>query len=159
MFFVFVILFVCFCGRVTAEVVLISLPVSAALFAFCCRFLGYSLRREIRFLKTLPLFIAYFFFLLGEIVQANLRLLRFVYSQKYVPEPCIVTFTTSLRSPFLRTVLADSITLTPGTITLDAEGNTLRVHCLDKSMSEGLRDAPFDTRLSRLEKAGGEVSE
>ena len=159
MFFVFVILFVCFCGRVTAEVVLISLPVSAALFAFCCRFLGYSLRREIRFLKTLPLFIAYFFFLLGEIVRANLRLLRFVYSQKYVPEPCIVTFTTSLRSPFLRTVLADSITLTPGTITLDAEGNTLRVHCLDKSMSEGLKDSPFEKRLSRLEKAGGEVSE
>ena len=152
MFFVFIGLFICFCGKFSAEVVLFSLPVSAGLFGFSCRFLGYSLKRELRFLRTLPLAAAYFAFLLGEIVRANFRLLRFIYSQKYVPEPCIVTFSTGLRSPLLRTILADSITLTPGTITLKAEGNTLRVHCLDKSMAEGLENSPFEQRLKRFEE-------
>ncbi|MBR4503013.1 MAG: Na+/H+ antiporter subunit E [Clostridia bacterium] len=151
MVFVFIGLFICFCGRFTAEAVLFSLLVSAALFAFCCRFLGYSFKRELRFLRTLPLAAAYFAFLLGEIVRANFRLLRFIYSQKYVPEPCIVTFTTGLRSPILRTILADSITLTPGTITLKAEGNVLKVHCLDKSMAEGLENSLFEKRLRRFE--------
>ena len=151
MVFLFIALFICFCGRFSAEVILFSLPVFAALFAFCSRFLGYSLKREARFLRMLPLAAAYFAFLLGEIVRANFRLLRFIYSQKYVPEPCIVTFSTSLRSPILRTILADSITLTPGTITLKAEGNVLRVHCLDKSMAEGLEDSLFEKRLRRFE--------
>ena len=142
MVFVFIGLFICFCGRFTAEAVLFSLPVSAALFAFCCRFLGYSFKRELRFLRTLPLAAAYFAFLLGEIVRANFRLLRFIYSQKYVPEPCIVTFAT---------ILTDSITLTPGTITLKAEGNVLKVHCLDKSMAEGLENSLFEKRLRRFE--------
>ncbi|MBR6705601.1 MAG: Na+/H+ antiporter subunit E [Clostridia bacterium] len=151
MVFVFIGLFICFCGNFTAEAVLFSLPVSAGLFAFCCRFLGYSFKREKRFIRMFPLAAAYFAFLLGEIVRANFRLLRFIYSQKYVPEPCIVTFSTGLRSPILRTILADSITLTPGTITLKSEGNVLRVHCLDKSMAEGLENSLFEQRLKRFE--------
>ena len=151
MFLVFIGLFICFCGKFSAEVILFSLPISAVLFAFCCRFLGYSLKRELHFLKAFPLAAAYFAFLLGEIVRANFRLLRFIYSQKYVPEPCIVTFATELRSPILRTILADSITLTPGTITLKAEGNLIRVHCLDKSMAEGLENSLFEKRLKRFE--------
>ncbi len=152
MVFVFIGLFICFCGRFSTEVFLFSLPVSAGLFAFCCRFLGYSLKRELRFLRMFPLAAAYFAFLLGEIIRANFRLLRFIYSQKYVPEPCIVTFSTGLRSPILRTILADSITLTPGTITLKAEGNVLKVHCLDKSMAEGLDNSLFEQRLKRFEE-------
>ncbi len=159
MFFLFIGLFICFCGRFSAEIMLFSLPVSAALWAFSWRFLGYSLKREIHLIRLLPRLLGYFVFLLGEIVRANFRLLHFIYSQKYVPEPCIVTFTTRLHSPILRTVLADSITLTPGTITLKAEGDTLRVHCLDKSMAEGLDRSLFEERLLRLENPEKEEAE
>ncbi len=153
MLFLFIALFFCFCAGATWEIAAFSLAVSAALFAFCCRYLGYSPEKEKRFLRLVPGIAAYFFFLLGEIIRANLRLLRFIYSQKYVPEPCIVTFETSLRSRILRTVLADSITLTPGTITLETDGCTLRVHCLDKTMAEGLKCSLFEKRLSALESA------
>ncbi len=157
MFFLFVGLFICFCGRLAWDTVLLALPVSGVLFFFCCRFLGYSLGREKRLLTLLPRLAGYFFYLLGEICRANLRLLRLIYSQKYVPEPCILTFTTRLRSPILRTLLADSITLTPGTITLESEEDTLRVHCLDRSMAEGLEDSGFEKRLLLMEKGDGEV--
>ncbi|MBR6706522.1 MAG: Na+/H+ antiporter subunit E [Clostridia bacterium] len=159
MFFVFIGLFLCFCGRVTWETAAVSVLVSALLFLFCCRFLGYSPKREKRFLTLLARLAAYFIYLVGEIVTANLRVIRFIYSQKYVPEPCIVTFSTALRSPILRTILADSITLTPGTITLKEEDGTLRVHCLDKSLSEGLKNSGFEKRLLRLENPEKEENE
>jgi multicomponent Na+:H+ antiporter subunit E len=45
-------------------------------------------------------------------------------------DPKIVSFRSALPGDFRNTVLADTITVTPGTLTLDAEGDLLTVHCL-----------------------------
>jgi multicomponent Na+:H+ antiporter subunit E len=48
-------------------------------------------------------------------------------------------------------ILANSITLTPGTITLDCRGDELTVHCLTEEMAEGLEETIFEKKLKRIE--------
>lgn len=152
MFFVFAALFLVFCGKVTLETLLFAIGIAAFLFWFCCRHLGYSLEKERRLFLLAPGLGAYVCFLLKEIFLANWQVLHLIYSEKVEVEPRIVTFTTDLRSSWFRTALADSITLTPGTISVNLEGDRLTVHCLDASLSEGLKNSEFEKRLKLLEE-------
>ena len=53
-----------------------------------------------------------------------------------------------------RVALADSITLTPGTITCQLRGDEYVVHCLDESMAEGMTDGALITALKEMEAKG-----
>ncbi len=52
-------------------------------------------------------------------------------------KPALVRFKTDLKTKQARVVLANSITLTPGTITVTLEEDEYVVHCLDKELAEG----------------------
>ena len=67
----------------------------------------------------------------------------------------LVRFRTTLRTRVARVLLANSITLTPGTITVTLEGDELTVHCLDKTLAEGLSDGIFVRELEKLERMEG----
>jgi len=151
MFFVFFVLWIIFNGRVDAEIVLLGLGVSAALYAFCWKFLGFSPRRELRVARQALRFVRYLGTLLAEIVKANLRLTRIVLSRKPEIRPQLVTFRTPLKSRTGRTMLADSITLTPGTITVFLKADELTVHCLDRSFAVGVDDLDFQRQLMTME--------
>ena len=73
---------------------------------------------------------------------------------RYEREPVLVTFHTTLKSPVLRVILANSITLTPGTITVSLEGDTFVVHALDKDFVEGIEDSVFVRWLQKAERIG-----
>jgi multicomponent Na+:H+ antiporter subunit E len=49
-------------------------------------------------------------------------------------------------------ILANSITLTPGTITVSLTDDHLLVHCLDKSLAEGMDDSVFVRLLQKMEE-------
>ena len=51
-------------------------------------------------------------------------------------------------------MLAHSITLTPGTITVDIRGDWFLVHCLDTSFGEGLEDSGMERRIRAIEEGG-----
>ncbi len=155
MFLLFVALFFLFCGRAGWDVLIFALPLSALLFWLCAGALGYSLKKEGRLLRLLPGILGYLCFLVKEMVLACLRVMRLILNLRVETEPCLVTFDTGLDSPLLRAVLASSITLTPGTITVSLSGRTLSVHCLDTSFAEGLRDSAFEKRLKALEGERG----
>ena len=89
--------------------------------------------------------------LLREIIRANLTVIPMVY-RRNKPEPCYKTFTAPLRTTAARVTLADSITLTPGTITAEQDGAGMTVHCLDRTLAEGLEDSRFVRRLQSMEK-------
>ena len=63
----------------------------------------------------------------------------------------LVTFRTDLKTEFGRFLLANSITLTPGTITVQVKGDRLTVHCLDKSMLDTSDDGVFQRWIRKLE--------
>ena len=66
--------------------------------------------------------------------------------------PVIVQFRVPLKTRFTRVLLANSITLTPGTITTEIEDDILTVHCVDTVFSQGLESSSFVKMLERMEK-------
>lgn len=152
MYILFFILWIVFNGRITLEITIFGIVISAAVYLFICKFMDYDPKTELMYIKKAPCFIEYLFVLIKEIVVANVAAIKLVLSPRQVIEPCIVEFNTELKSKLSRFLLANSITLTPGTITVSVEGNHFTVHCLDKSLSEGMEDSDFVRILRKIEK-------
>nr|NJM02217.1 Na+/H+ antiporter subunit E [Desulfobacula sp.] len=100
-------------------------------------------------------FIGYLPWLLWQIVLANFHVLYVTLHprMKDLIEPQIITFKTNLKSEMAIVTLANSITLTPGTITVtaDSEG-VFKVHAIDRASAEG---CPGDM-LGKVAKIFGE---
>lgn len=151
MYIAFLLLWIIFNGKITLEILLIGLVLSTVLFAFCCKFMNYSVRRDIRMLKLLPMVFQYAVILIIEIMKANRQVLYFITTPRYQVEPQIVHFTSGLKSETARVILANSITLTPGTITVGLEGKEFYVHCLDREFAEGMENSIFVELLEKME--------
>lgn len=154
MLLLFFLVWIIFNGAITAEIAVFGVVIALLVFAFICKFMDYSIQKEILLLKRGGYFLYYIFVLVAEILRANLAVLRLLISQSEIVEPVMVTFRTDLKSRTARLILANSITLTPGTITVSLRGDQLVVHCLDKSMSEGMDDSIFVHMLRKLERIG-----
>ncbi|MDO4345465.1 MAG: Na+/H+ antiporter subunit E [Eubacteriales bacterium] len=154
MLLLFFLVWIIFNGAITAEIVIFGAVIALLVFAFICKFMDYSIRKEILLVKKSGYFIWYVITLVVEIVRANLAVIHLILSQKEIVEPVMVTFTTHLKSKIARVILANSITLTPGTITVSLRGDKLVVHCLDKSLAEGMEDSVFVKMLEKLERTG-----
>ena len=70
---------------------------------------------------------------LREVIRSNLEMLRYVYSRKLALTPGILPIRTHLTTRMARLVLANTITLTPGTMVMEIDGSNLFVHVLDVS--------------------------
>ena len=138
-------------GRWTLEIAIIGLVVCAALYAFMAAFMGYSPRREWAVVKRLGRLIGYAFYLAGEVVKSAFQVLRLIWSPRLVPEPKLISFRTRLRTDAGKVVLSDSITLTPGTITVNVQGDRMLVHCLDTSFEIDENDFEMEKRVMRVE--------
>lgn len=152
MLLLFFIVWVVFNGRLTLEIALFGVAVAGAVFAFVCKFMGYSLQKELRFYKKIPSFCQYLYYLVKEIIAANITVSRMILTRKEQMEPVIVHVRTDLKTETARMMLANSITLTPGTITVALTENDLLVHCLDKSLSQGMEDSVFVRLLHKMEE-------
>ena len=136
-------------GKVTWETAAFGAAVCALAMTFACRACGWSLDREKRLYAAAPRIIGYLGVLLWEILKANLKTFRTVWGRG--PDPVVRTIRTGLVTRMGKMALANSITLTPGTITLDCRGNELTVHCLTAEMAEGLDENIFEAKLKRIE--------
>ncbi len=152
MLLLFFLVWVVFNGRLTLEIALFGVAVAGAVFAFVCKFMGYSLQKELRFYKKIPSFCQYLYYLVKEIIAANITVSRMILTRKEQMEPVIVHVRTDLKTETARMMLANSITLTPGTITVALTENDLLVHCLDKSLSQGMEDSVFVRLLHKMEE-------
>jgi len=152
MLLLFFLAWIVFNGNITLEIVLFGVVIAAAVFAFICRFMDYSLEKEKWFYRMIPGLIWYVVILVIEIVKANVAVIHLVTTSKEEIEPAIVTFRTDLKTETARVILANSITLTPGTITISLEEDEYVVHCLDKSLAEGMEDSVFVKMLKKMEE-------
>lgn len=151
MFLLILLLWIIFNGQLTLEIFLFGLVFATVIYAFLCKFLHFSVRKDIITMKRAGYIIEYLVVLFIEIVKANIAVVKLLFSSRYDVEPAIVSFESNLRTEIARVILANSITLTPGTITVSIRDNELKVHCLDKSLAEGLNDSIFVKLLTRLE--------
>ncbi len=76
-------------------------------------------------------FLVYTAVFLRELVLANINVLRWVFSPRIDIRPGVVRVRTRLKTPIGRLALANSIALTPGSLVLDIEDDTLLIHWLD----------------------------
>lgn len=152
MLLVFFLLWVIFNGNFTLEICIFGIIISVALFAFTCKFMDHSLRKEIVFYKKTFLFIRYIFLLIKEIVKANFGVVHMILNQREEVQPLLVSFHSDLKTATGKAFLANAITLTPGTITVSLEGDQYTVHCLDESLAEGMNDSEFVAYIKKLEE-------
>src|SRR5690554_472269 len=115
------ILWLVFNGRITTEVLILGALITTGLAGFSIRYLGYSLSTEGRLLSKVPLFLVYAAHLFIEIVKANVHVIQLVLSPNLRINPSLVHFQIPLKTKGARVMLANSITLTPGTITIDLD--------------------------------------
>lgn len=152
MYILFLLAWIIFNGNITLEIFIFGVVIAAVMLAFMCKFMDYSIKKELNVYKKSKYFLAYVVLLIREIVKANLAIIPRILTVEEEMEPIIVKFRTSLKYDFTRMLLANSITLTPGTITVSLEGNEYTVHCLDTSLADGLANSDFEKALKRFEE-------
>ena len=154
MLLLFFLVWIIFNGAITTEILIFGVVVAFLMFGFVCKFMDYSLRKEVLLIKRSGYFVLYLINLLIEIIKANVSVCHFVLYGTEQIEPVMVSFHTTLKSRLARVILANSITLTPGTITVSLHGDEVIVHCLDRSLAEEMEDSSFVKMLEHMERIG-----
>ena len=100
-------------------------------------------------------FLAYIPWLLYQIVLSTIHVAFLALHPRMLNniDPTIVTFKTRLQSNVARVALANSITLTPGTITIRVEGDIFYVHAISRKAAAGL-PGEMEDRLARVFERG-----
>ena len=96
-------------------------------------------------------FLRYGPWLLWEIVRANVDVARRILDPRLPIQPRVIRVRASQRHDLSRTIYANSITLTPGTVSVDIEGDEITVHALSRDAAESLERGEMDRRVSRIE--------
>lgn len=152
MYLLFFLIWIIFNGQLTWEIAAFGAVIAGLMYWFICKFLDYNPRTDLMIFRKFFQILHYVFILIKEIIKANFAVIKMIMSSRYEIEPAVVRFKTDLKTPQARILLANSITLTPGTITVSLEEDEYVVHCLDKSLAEGINSSIFVTLLRKIER-------
>lgn len=95
--------------------------------------------------------LAFIPWLAREVLSANLAVARIILSRRPRVRPVLVRVKASQRTVIGQVIHANTITLTPGTVTLDLRDGELLVHALDASLASDEDSRTIDARISRVE--------
>jgi multicomponent Na+:H+ antiporter subunit E len=104
-------------------------------------------------LRLLRLF-RYWMWLAREVVLSNLDVTRRILARQMPISPTVVRLKASQGSAMGRVIYANSITLTPGTVSIDLKGDEITVHALTREGAEQLLGGEMDRRITAIEKEG-----
>lgn len=152
MFILLLLIWFIFNGKITWELTILGMILCACIYFFMCRFMDYSLKKDVSLMRRSVSFLYYTGVLIVEIIKSNLQVMHLTLTDREIVEPVIISYQTRLRSKLGRVILANSITLTPGTITISLEEDELVIHCLDKTMAEGIENSIFEQLLEKMER-------
>ena len=95
-------------------------------------------------------FFGYIFWLLWQVFLANISVAKIILFKKEELDPGFITFDTKLQNPLAKSLLANSITLTPGTITLNVFRNSFEVHTLNERLAYLITVGELNRRIARV---------
>jgi multicomponent Na+:H+ antiporter subunit E len=101
-------------------------------------------------LRLLKAHIVFYLVLVIEILKANIDVARIVLSKKMDIQPHYVSYQPEIASHYVAVLLANAITLTPGTLTVEYNEDGYVIHALTLSAASGLNN-------SSLERAAKEI--
>jgi len=96
--------------------------------------------------------------LVKEVVLSNIAVARVILDPKLPIQPRMLRVRASQKSDVAQVIYANSITLTPGTVTLDVRNGEFLVHALTNQSAEGLLSGEMDRRVARLEGGFGKAT-
>lgn len=105
---------------------------------------GFPVQLSYRLLMYVP-------WLLREIGKANLDVTKIILARDLKISPKLATFNASQRTDLGRFIYGNSITLTPGTITVGVYGNEFEIHALTHDAFTGTEEGEMDRRIAQLE--------
>ena len=125
--------------------------------AACALVIGLTARMRqpgVLFLRVNWRLFQYIGWLLREIFYSNLKVAQIILDPKLPIRPVLFWAPASQRSDIGRVIFANSITLTPGTLSLDIaeQGDQILVHALHEAMAWGKVGCEMDARVRDLEK-------
>jgi len=141
-----------FNARFTLQICIFGVLACAGVWMLLKILLKWNLKKEMRLYRLAPHIFWYLLVLEWEVLKANLMVMRLVFSRKRRPDGVLVTFCSGLRTPIANAALANSITLTPGTVTVSEEDGLFTIHCLCSDYADGIDDLVFTRLLRRMEE-------
>jgi multicomponent Na+:H+ antiporter subunit E len=99
-------------------------------------------------------FIGYWFWLMAEIVKSSIDMTKRIWSPAMPISPTVYLLKTSQPGELGQVIYANSITLTPGTVTIRLEDGDILVHAIAREVGDDLAGGEMDRRVTRLEASG-----
>ena len=94
---------------------------------------------------------AYFLWLIKEIIISNIDVVRCIWSLKPIISPNVITLKASQKTDMGKVIYANSITLTPGTVTINIIDDQITVHALTEKSAKFLQSGVMDKRVCSLD--------
>ena len=138
-------------GKITLEICLFGIAISLFIYLFMCKFMNFSIKKDLRLMRNVGFGIVYFFVLLKAIFLSNIKVMSIILFKRIPITPAIVEVKVNLKTRTAKAILANSITITPGTITVKIDGDIFTVHCLSMEMIDGIENSAFVKLLNKME--------
>ena len=134
-------------------------PLVIGLGAFSCVLSTYLAHRMGFFrhhqalLTLLPRLPAYWLWLLREIIISSIEVARLILKPSLPISPTVVVLEAKTQTDVGQVILGNSITLSPGTVTLDVHEGQLLIHCLSSESARELQKGEANRRAAALERS------
>lgn len=145
-------IWICFNARIGWDVVLVGLGICVITGILLKHAEDYSFGKELKFLMKLPRVFRYLWILMKEMVMANINMVKVILNPFVRIQGQLHFFTPrKLKSEYTRVLLGNSITLTPGTITVQLKNGRYCVHTIRDEFVENMEDSTLTAEAERLE--------
>ena len=138
-------------GRITVEIAVFGLVISCAIY-LVERWLDKENSTSRHPISLFGYGIIYILALLWEILKATWTMIVEIMTKRGDVPSAIVSFDAPVRTNFAQVVLANSITMTPGTISVELEDGHYRVHCYEKELADGITESRLVRILQKAEE-------
>ena len=93
----------------------------------------------------------YWLWLMWQVIIANLDVARRILDPRLPISPTVIRLRAGQKTELGRVIYANSITLTPGTVTIDVEGDEFVVHAISQAAARALESGRMNRRVNRME--------
>ena len=149
----------CFCSLIIFWIGLTGFPndYKSMVFALSASIISYFIgtrlnlfpkQNSFKFVKTAQ----YILWLLKEIITSSIAISKLAWKRNIIILPVIEPIKTIQTTELGSVILANSITLTPGTVTLSLEKNNLLVHAIDIKFMDDLKKGEMDNKIKEIIK-------
>ena len=147
-------LWLVFNERLTLDVIVAGVIV-VALLSYLLKKVGlWSMQKDMQVVSRIPAMIGFVLRLIYEVFKANIHMVALVLSPNPNEriKPKILKHKNPIKTEAGRVALANSITLTPGTVTVDVGDDYVYVHAIDEYAEEGLANSVLEKKIERMEE-------